>query len=289
MSKLYLNILARLWRPAFALAMLVLLNGCATTGMAKDPLEGYNRAMFAFNDGLDRAIVKPLAQGYVAYLPAPLRTGVANFYGNIADVFISVNNLLQGKLPDALSDIERVAVNTTVGLLGVLDVASDLGLEKHDEDFGQTFGRWGVGDGPYIMLPILGPRTMRDAFAHILDSGVDPITQLDNVPARNSLFVIRGISDRSDYLAADKIVQEAALDRYAYIRDAYLQRRRSRVYDGNPPRIIDDGAQLEQTTTFASLSPPAAPDNMPMFATKPFQSVVFLARKVEAHPSNASH
>ncbi|MCX7169686.1 MAG: VacJ family lipoprotein [Proteobacteria bacterium] len=240
MSKIYLDIFRRMAELAIAGAMLGLLNGCATSGLAKDPLEGYNRAMFAFNDGLDRAIVKPIAQGYVDVVPAPVRTGVANFYGNIADVFIAANNLLQGKLPEAVGDVGRVAINSTVGLLGVLDIASDLGLEKHDEDFGQTFGRWGVGAGPYVMLPIMGPRTLRDAFAQILDTRADPVAQLEDVPTRNSLLVVRGISDRADYLAADKIVQEAALDRYAYIRDAYLQRRRSKVYDGNAPRLHDE-------------------------------------------------
>lgn len=239
-NKIYVGIFRRMAELAIAGAMLGLLNGCATSGLAKDPLEGYNRAMFAFNDGLDRAIVKPIAQGYVDVVPAPLRTGVANFYGNIADVFIAANNLLQGKLPEAVGDVGRVAINSTVGLLGVLDIASDLGLEKHDEDFGQTFGRWGVGAGPYVMLPIMGPRTLRDAFAQILDTRADPVAQLDDIPTRNSLLVVRGISDRADYLAADKIVQEAALDRYAYIRDAYLQRRRSKVYDGNAPRLPED-------------------------------------------------
>ena len=239
-SKIYVNVFRQLLGLAIAGAWLGLLSGCATSGLAKDPLEGYNRAMFAFNDGLDRTIVRPVAQGYVDVVPAPLRTGVANFYGNIADVFIAANNLLQGKLPEAVGDIGRVAINTTVGVLGVMDFATDFGLEKHDEDFGQTFGRWGVGDGPYVMLPILGPRTLRDAFAQILDTRADPVKQLDDVPTRNSLLIVRGISDRAEYLAADKIVQEAALDRYAYIRDAYLQRRRSRVYDGNAPRRQDD-------------------------------------------------
>jgi len=217
--------------------------------------------MFAFNDGVDRAILRPVAQGYVDIVPGTLRTGVSNFYGNIADVFIAVNNLLQGKLPEAAGDVGRVAVNTTMGLLGVIDFASDFGLEKHDEDFGQTFGRWGIGDGPYVMLPILGPRTMRDAFAQILDSTTDPVIQLDDVPLRNSLVVMRAVSDRSEYLAADKIVQEAALDRYAYIRDAYLQRRRNRVYDGNPPRLVDDDAQIEMPHRYAALQMGVTPPN----------------------------
>ncbi|MFA7268243.1 MAG: VacJ family lipoprotein [Sterolibacterium sp.] len=278
MSNIHVKIVRHVSRLAIAAAMLGLLNGCATTGNTKDPLEGYNRAMFTFNDGIDRAVVKPLAQGYVDVVPAPVRTGVSNFFANIADVFIAVNNLLQGKLPEAAGDAGRVVINTTFGLLGVLDIASDAGLEKHDEDFGQTFGRWGVGDGPYFVLPILGPRTMRDAFAQILDTGTDPVAQLDDVPTRNSLLVVRGVSDRSDYLSADKIVQEAALDRYAYIREAYLQRRRNRVYDGNPPRQLDDGAQLETDGKFATLQQPVGSSG---FTSPALPSIMALAPRVD--------
>ena len=232
--------LSRTSKYSLLIAGLALISGCATTGNPKDPIEGYNRVMFALNDGVDKAVVKPLAQGYVAAIPAPIRTGVANFFGNIADIFIAANNLLQGKVPEAVGDIGRVAINSTVGIVGLIDFASDLGLEKHDEDFGQTFGRWGIGDGPYVVLPIFGPRTLRDALAQTLDTNADPVAQLDNIPSRNTLLATRGVSDRADYLSADKIVQEAALDRYAYIRDAYLQLRRNKVYDGNAPRLKDD-------------------------------------------------
>lgn len=236
-----------------------MLNGCATAGNLsnpKDPIEGFNRAMFAFNDSVDKAVVKPVAQGYVLVVPSPLRTGVSNFFGNIGDVFIAVNNLLQGKLPEAAGDMGRVAINSTVGLFGLIDVASEAGLEKHDEDFGQTIGRWGVADGPYVVLPILGPRTLRDAFAQILDTKTDPIAQLSGVPARNTLLASRAVSERADYLSTDKIVDEAALDRYAYIRDAYLQRRRSKLYDGNAPREVDDGAQFDPGLKYVLLQPP---------------------------------
>ena len=221
---------------SLAAAAVFLLGGCATSGNPKDPIEGFNRAVFAFNDGIDKAIVKPVAQGYEAVLPPPVRTGVSNFFGNIDDVFIALNNLLQGKVPEALSDVGRVLINSTVGLLGVIDVASDAGLEKHAEDFGQTFGRWGVGDGAYLVLPFFGPHTVRDAFGLVLDVRVDPVTQEHNVPSRNTMTATRGISDRARLLSSDKIVEEAALDRYSYIRDAYLQRRRSNIFDGNPPR-----------------------------------------------------
>jgi len=213
-----------------------LTTGCATSGESKDPIEGFNRAIFSFNDGLDKIVLKPVAKGYDAVLPNPVRTGVTNFFGNIADVFVGVNNLLQGKLTEGASDFGRVAVNSTVGLLGVLDVASNIGLEKHDEDFGQTFGRWGVGSGAYVVVPLFGPRTVRDTAGLVLDVAADPVGNLGDVPTRNTLEAVRLINERADLLPADKVIEEAALDKYSYVRDAYLQRRRSLIYDSNAPR-----------------------------------------------------
>ena len=234
---------------------LSLLSGCATSGNPRDPIEGFNRAMFDLNDGLDKAVIKPVAQGYESALPTPVRKGVTNFFGNIGDVFIAVNNVLQGKLPEAASDAGRVAINTTVGILGIMDFASDIGLEKHEEDFGQTFGRWGMGDGPYLVLPLLGPSTLRDAAGLAIDLHADPVSHYDDVSARNTLIVTRALNDRAGLLPVDKIVDEAALDRYAYIRDAYLQRRRSQIYDGDPPRANDDAARA----TTPQMPPQAAP------------------------------
>jgi phospholipid-binding lipoprotein MlaA len=224
---------------AAALAAVAMLGGCATSGNPKDPIEGFNRAMFSFNEGVDKVALKPVAQGYEAALPTPLRTGVSNFFGNVADVFIAVNNLLQGKPGDAASDVGRVLVNSTIGILGLFDVASDLGMEKHDEDFGQTFGRWGVGDGAYVVLPLLGPHTARDVVGEVLDIQADPVAKVDHVETRNILLVTRVIRDRAAQLPADKLIEEAALDKYSYIRDAYLQRRHYKIYDGNPPREPD--------------------------------------------------
>ena len=231
-----------------------LLAGCATSGNPKDPIEGFNRAMFAFNEGLDTAIIKPVATGYEAVLPSPVRTGVTNFFSNIEDVFIGVNNLLQGKLPQAASDLGRVVINTTIGLLGVLDIASDAGLEKHDEDFGQTFGRWGVGNGAYVVLPLFGPRTVRDTAGLVLDSAVDPVRKHEPRGTRNAAVVLRLVNKRANFLAADKVVEEAALDKYSYMRDAYLQRRRNLIHDGNPPR--EPEAALD-----ADIAPLAAPSH----------------------------
>ena len=233
--------------------------GCATSGNPKDPIEGFNRAMFAFNDSLDKAVIKPAAQGYVALLPQPARNGVSNFFANIGDVFIAVNDLLQGKVPEAINDFGRVLVNSSLGVLGFMDVASDLGVEKHEEDFGQTLGTWGVGDGPYVVLPFFGGRTTRDAFGLVLDLKADPVANVNNIPSRNSLLATRTLSNRSQLFSAEKIVDEAALDRYSYLRDAYLQRRRSLIFDGNPPREKENAADVEPGAgTAAEALTPAA-------------------------------
>jgi len=214
----------------------LLLSACATTGSAHDPLEGYNRAMFDINDGLDKVLIKPLAEGYEGALPIPIRQGVTNFFSNIDDVLVAINNLLQGKPLEAVSDLGRFTVNSTLGILGVIDVASELGLEKHEEDFGQTMGRWGMGSGPYLVLPLLGPSTLRDGIGKAADIAADPVAQIDEVSRRNMTVAVRALNDRAGLLSADKIIEQAALDRYTYVRDAYLQRRRSLIYDGEPPR-----------------------------------------------------
>ena len=222
-----------------ALVLAVLVGGCATSGNQRDPIEGFNRTMFAFNEGLDTVLIKPVAQGYDTVLPTPVRTGITNFFGNLADLFIGANNLLQGKPDQALSDLGRVAINSTIGILGLFDVATEVGLEKHEEDFGQTFGRWGIGDGAYVVLPVFGPRSVRDTAGLVLDMAVDPVANIDHVPSRNTLAALRLIDTRADLLPADKVIAEAALDKYSYVRDGYLQRRRNLIHDGNPPRELD--------------------------------------------------
>ncbi|MDP2825958.1 MAG: VacJ family lipoprotein [Sulfuritalea sp.] len=241
---------ARLKTVTVAILAAGLLAGCASSGNPKDPIEGFNRAMFAFNEGLDSAIIKPVATGYEAVLPSPIRTGVTNFFSNIEDLFIGVNNLLQGKVPEAASDLGRVVINTTVGLLGIIDFASDAGLEKHDEDFGQTFGRWGVGNGAYVVIPVFGPRTVRDTVGLVLDVAADPVANHKPERTRDLALVLRLVNDRANMLPADKVIEEAALDKYSYVRDGYLQRRRNLIHDGNPPRDLEANAEhSEQSPT----------------------------------------
>ena len=219
-------------------ALAILFAGCASVQNPdpRDPFEGFNRAVYKFNDGFDRAIAKPVATAYVKVTPGPVRTGVRNFFSNIADVFIGVNNLLQGKPEEALTDWGRFAFNTTFGFLGIADWATDMGLEKHDEDFGQTFGRWGAGSGPYLVLPFLGPSDVRDGVGTVFDTYTDPVSNHTPVDERNSAIALRLVSRRADLLGASRLLEQAALDQYAFLRDAYLQRRRSLVYDGRPPR-----------------------------------------------------
>ena len=223
-----------------ALAAAMNMVGCASTANnPRDPFEGFNRVMFSVNEGID-VVVEPVAKGYDKVMPSPVKTGIGNFFGNIADLWIAVNNFLQGKPAEGASDIGRVLVNSTVGIVGLIDVASDLGMEKHAEDFGQTLGKWGVGEGPYLFWPIIGPRNVRDTFGFAVDASADPVVHLHDVSARNTLIGIRFIDLRASLLPADKVIEEAAFDKYNYIRDAYFQNRRNAVHDGNPPRIKEE-------------------------------------------------
>ena len=229
--------LAKRSRFVLAAGVLMLTAGCATTGGdSRDPFEGFNRSVYGFNQTVDEAVLKPVAKAYKSGLPEIVQTGVRNFFSNLADVFISINNLLQGKVIEAANDGMRFALNTTIGGFGILDWASEMGLEKHNEDFGQTFGRWGVGDGPYIVWPLLGSSTARDSVGQVIDISVDPVSNHNPIAARNVMYLTRGVGKRADLLDASRILEEAALDKYVFERDAYLQRRRNLIYDGNPPR-----------------------------------------------------
>lgn len=229
-----------LLKSAVSLAVAATLSGGALAGdNPKDPAEGFNRAMFTVNEGLDTVIAKPLAKGYDAAAPLPVKAVVGNFFSNIGDLMTGVNNLLQGKPGDAFSDWGRVLVNTTIGIGGTFDIASEMGLDKHYEDFGQTMAVWGVGEGAYLFWPVIGPRTVRDTAGWVVDTATDPVWHINDVPVRNSLVGIRYVDQRAALLPTDKIIEEGALDKYAYIRDAYLQHRRNAVYDGNPPRDME--------------------------------------------------
>jgi phospholipid-binding lipoprotein MlaA len=205
-------------------AWAAVVSGPALAEDPRDPLEGFNRAVFAFNEGLDTVLIRPVAVGYDTILPGPVRTGVSNFYNNIEDIFISVNSLLQGKPADAVGDAARFVFNSTFGIAGIFDVASEMGIEKHNEDFGQTLGRWGVGPGPYLVLPVYGPRDVRDAAGLAVGVSVDPVANVGHVPTRNAMTALRLVNERAELLPADKIIEEAALDKYSYLRDAYLPR-----------------------------------------------------------------
>ena len=208
--------------------LLALLQGCASGPNANpvDPLEPFNRTVFQFNDGLDKAVFKPVATAYKSVTPAPIRAGVSNFFNNLLDVRTFINNVLQLKVQDAVETAMRLGVNTVFGMGGLLDVASEMQLERHPQDFGQTLGRWGVGAGPYLVLPVLGPSSVRDAVGTVVESSTDVVTNLGDVPTRNSLTVLRVVDIRSSLLQATDLLDLASLDRYAFARDAYLQRKR---------------------------------------------------------------
>lgn len=224
-------------RKGLAVATVLLAcHGCATVTNPdpRDPLESFNRGVFAFNEGLDQAIVKPVATMYRAVTPAPVRTGVGNFLGNLDDGWSFVNSLLQLKLRAAVDNFMRFAVNTTFGLFGVLDVASEMQIDRHSEDFGQTLGRWGVGSGAYLVLPVLGPSTLRDGLAAMVDYNHDIVAHSD-VRTRNTVWALDLIDTRATLLDVSSTLDDVALDKYSFTRDAFLQRRQNAVYDGDPP------------------------------------------------------
>lgn len=195
-----------------------------------DPWEGFNRTMFNFNDGLDTYALKPIAKGYKAVMPDPAERGVSNFFANLADFGTMLNNLLQGKFENAGKDLARISFNTTIGLGGLIDVATPMGIERHDEDFGQTLGYWGADSGPYLVLPFFGPTTVRDGIGKIPDAMVDPVMHAGDNSDRNALYITRVIDGRAQLLETEKLISG---DKYIFIRDAYLQKRRFEIADGD--------------------------------------------------------
>jgi phospholipid-binding lipoprotein MlaA len=220
-----------------AAACLLAAAGAAHAQSANDPLEGWNRIVFGFNEGLDAAVLKPLATGYKAAVPELVRTGVTNVFGNFGDGWSAINQLLQAKPVAAAQMSMRVATNTLFGIGGLFDVAGDLGIERQSEDFGQTLGRWGLPAGLYVVWPLLGPSSLRDTAAMPLDMAWRPASLTHDDPTRIGLTALQLIDVRAGLLGASRIVDDIALDKYVFIRDGYLARRRSLVYDGDPPEL----------------------------------------------------
>lgn len=218
-----------------------LLVGCATGPNANraDPLEPLNRQVWRFNEAVDDAVLRPAATAYRQILPSPVRAGVSNFFGNLSDVWSFINSVAQLKLQYSAETFMRVNVNTFFGLGGLLDIATEAGIDRHHEDFGQTLGRWGMPSGPYVVLPILGPSTLRDTAALPVDWKGDLVGYIDDVPVRNSLYALRAVDVRANLLRVGQLLDDAALDKYSFTRDAFLQRRRNEVYDGNLPNDGD--------------------------------------------------
>jgi phospholipid-binding lipoprotein MlaA len=231
-------------------AMAAFSVGCATGPNAnpKDPLEPMNRKVAAFNDVLDDNVFKPAARGYRDYTPPPVQTGVSNFFRNLSDVSSTVNSGLQLKGRDTAESLMRVVVNTTIGVYGIFDVATEIGLQRHPEDFGQTLGYWGAPSGPYLVLPLFGPSTVRDASVFPLETSVDLVRQHDDVALRNTAMALRIVDKRASLLQTTDLLSGAAIDKYSFTRDSYLQFRRNQVFDGNPP---DDEELLDPSTESA--------------------------------------
>jgi len=254
----------------------LMMSSCATKD-PRDPFEPMNRAFYKFNDGLDKSIFKPVAQAYQTVLPQVVRTGVTNFFNNLYDVLVALNNLLQGKLPEAASDVGRIAMNTTAGIGGLIDVATKVGLEKHNEDFGLTLGHWRVEAGPYLQLPFFGPSSFRDGLGRLVDFKLDPIYWVwyHDVATRNSLWGLYIVNTRANLLDVTNLLEKAALDPYEFQRDAYLQRRRYLIYGNNPPPEKDQETMPkselddEQPAGQASGAPASSPAKQAPVAPAP--------------------
>jgi phospholipid-binding lipoprotein MlaA len=225
------------WLGAAVLAVAVLSTGCATGPNAnpKDPLEPMNRSISRFNDSLDENVLKPVATSYQDVTPDLVQKGVHNVFNNLSDIWSTVNYGLQLKGRDTAESLMRSVVNTVFGVYGIFDVATPIGLQRHPEDFGQTLGAWGVPNGPYVVLPLFGPSTLRDTAGMPVDTSVDYVRNLDHIATRNSAMALRVVDKRASLLGASNLLSEAAIDKYSFTRDAYLQYRRNQVFDGNPP------------------------------------------------------
>jgi phospholipid-binding lipoprotein MlaA len=257
---------------AAALAASFAMTGCATTARdtqpaaavsPADPWENWNRKVYAFNDGLDQAVVKPVATVYRDAVPELLRTGVSNFFGNIGDIGSAVNHLLQGKIGSGLEMGFRFLTNTVMGFAGVLDPATEFGMLRRNEDFGQTLAVWGVGSGPFVMLPLLGPSTVRDTFGLVADRQVSASNLAASSGDALAITSLEIVELRASLLDATKLFDQIALDRYSFLRDGYLQRRRSDIYDGAPPFIDEFANDPTEPKPPAPLQKPAPASQVP--------------------------
>ena len=257
MNKSLITPLKRMGCALLAIFLVVNMQGCATVANPnpRDPLESFNRSMFEFNEGLDENILQPTAKAYQSAVPSVLRKGVTNFFSNLEDLWSGVNNALQFKGENTLNSFGRFVINTTFGLGGLLDIASEMQMERRTTDFGLTLGHWGVGAGPYVVLPVFGPRTLRDAVAYPVDWFSNPVRQLPDESARNALTVLKIVDTRANLLQAGTMLEEASLDKYSFMRDLYLQRRRNQLYDGNPP----DEEEPAETPVEKPSTPPIEP------------------------------
>jgi len=233
--------------PLAVLALALLLAGCATVKQARmapgqrlDPWENWNRKVFAFNEELDERLLKPVATTYADIVPQPVRNGVGNFFGNVLDAWSAINNMLQGKFTKGFQDVMRVGTNTLFGVFGVVDIATEMGFDHQYEDFGQTLGTWGVGAGAYLVLPVFGPSSVRDAAALPLDRAASPAVLINNGAWQAGIITLQIVNTRASLLGASSVIEGIALDKYTFLRDAYLQRRRSLVFDGDVPEAPDE-------------------------------------------------
>ena len=250
---------------AAAALAIALLQGCASGPQANpaDPLGPFNRSVYRFNEGLDRAVLKPVATAYQNVTPSPVRTGVTNFFENLSDAWSFVNNVLQAKPAEAADTLFRFTTNTFWGLGGIFDVATELKIAKHKEDFGQTLGVWGLAPGPYLVLPLFGPSSARDSAGLLVDRQGSLLSQTDSSAARNSLTGLSLVDTRANLLEAGNLLDQAALDKYAFIRDAYLQRRQSLVGTGDAGAATKAPEERFDLPEPAPAGPPGAPTPSP--------------------------
>jgi phospholipid-binding lipoprotein MlaA len=248
------------------LGVLLALGGCATLrdaragpGQRLDPWENWNRKVFAFNEGLDEYVLMPVATGYAKIVPQLARRGVDNFFNNAADAWSAFNNVLQAKPEPAFQDVVRFTTNTVFGFFGVFDIASEFGLEHHYEDLGQTFGHWGFGAGAYIVWPLLGPSSVRDSLALPVDKWLaSPALAINDGAWVWGIIGLQLINTRANLLAASKLLDDIALDKYSFIRDAYLQRRRNLVFDGDAPEVPEPPDTLDNAAPVTPAAPAAS-------------------------------